>query len=448
MMVNQETGQITQQINKKDSKFMFMNKDTFEKAKPEDIESGTAKAQKWEWDDFQRLADHNKKTGEGPTDPQKLLVEHDFEMQVANLKGNEGQTAEILGNLEENIGVYRDAAEKGEILNPRTGETRKLSEAEQDEYKTRVETTSKRIAGLKASLQASNEQIEELEDKQKKYKTFNEFGLRKSLDSYSEAGIWAMQESEKNKYVQKGKGSLRVGPEMGWPDYYGSHPKEWVELIRKSREAMVEKLTQKKVEDSSTQKMVDNPYYNPDMTVAQAKEEAKQHIKGEIDTSHLGMWIQNFKQELPWDQRVKEFKKWYKGQIDFLAEENKKHDLIGSVQVVDSASGAHGHLPAGQGILGKDIFDYMKTLKTKGGYKGDFTAEGHEEEKFNQGRIMTKTWQALGSPIGSGYFAGRPAPAFSDIQHSYAMSAYGSTGIFQSYVPSNDFTLWSNVPFE
>ena len=90
----------------------------------------------------------------------------------------------------------------------------------------------------------------------------------------------------------------------------------------------------------------------------------------------------------------------------------------------------------------------MRILKDKGGYKGDFTSEGHEEEKFGQGRILTKTWEGAGSSIGSGYFYGRSLPTFSSARHSYAGIAYGTTGIFQSYVPSNDFTLWSNVPLE
>ena len=135
--------------------------------------------------------------------------------------------------------------------------------------------------------------------------------------------------------------------------------------------------------------------------------------------------------------------------MEYLAKVNKEYDIIGGIQVVDSASGAHGHLPPGQGVLGKDIYEYMKILKEKGGYKGELTSEGHEEEKFGQGRILTQAWSAFGSPISTGgYMHGRAAPQFRDIRQNYAQIAYGTTGIFQSYVPSNDFQLWSQVPLE
>ena len=339
-------------------------------------------------------------------------------------KKDEAGLAENQGKMQEIAEQMRDTMRKESILKDKD-KNMKLRDA-----------MDNRITGLKDSIQSMKQQEEELKSLKDRYKPIDEFGTAKAAESYAEAGIFAMRESQKNQFVQKGKGSIHVGPEMGWPQYYGSHPTEWVGLIKSARKEMVDRLTSK-----------DSPYHE-DISKKEAEELAKKHIKGELDTAHLGMWLQNFRQDLPWDKRVNEFKSWYKDQMEYLAKENKEHDLIGGIQVVDSASGAHGHLPPGQGVLGKDIFEYMKILKEKGGYTGEFTSEGHEEEKFGQGRILTKAWEAFGSPISTGYFQGRPMPTFTDIRTSYAQIAYGTTGIFQSYVPSNDFTLWSNVPLE
>jgi hypothetical protein len=367
---------------------------------PNNPDEKVNKLHAWRWQDFENWA---QKTGENAE--QLWIKTYYFDKQI--------------DDLDRSREWYKAEEEEAETQMNRIGD-----EDMKKHYRNRLEHFRK-------VRQEMDLKRQELELESKNFQTINDYGLKKAAESYGQAGIWAWQESQKNKYVQHGKGSINVGPEMGWPQYYGSHPREFVELIKHGREEMVRKLTTEEK-----------------MSKSEAERLAKEHIKGELDTSHLGMWLQNFKPNLPWDKRVSEFKDWFKGQMEYLAEENKKHDIIGQIQVVDSATGAHGHLPPGQGILGKDIFEYMKILKEKGGYKGEFTSEGHEEEKFNQGRILTRAWQTLGSPIGTGYWHGRPQPQFVDVRHAYAQIAYGTTGIFQSYVPSNDFTLWSNVPLE
>ena len=47
------------------------------------------------------------------------------------------------------------------------------------------------------------------------------------------------------------------------------------------------------------------------------------------------------------EKRLKKFNKWFMDQVDNMG----KAGVVGSIQAVDSASGAHGHLPPGQGIL-------------------------------------------------------------------------------------------------
>jgi len=408
LLVNKDTGQISS-IDERQTYYFYRDPKTFEDISPD------KKPEKWVWDDFKRLAEKEGKP------PELLLLRQQMETDFKKLRGEEGWYSAQLNEVQRGLEQFKGRPDA------------ELSKEEDDMKKYyRSRETSATLG-----LQAIKEQEERLKEMQQKFVPVAQHGLQKSAGSYAEAGIWAMQESEKNQFVQRGKGSINVGPELGWPTYYGSHPQEFVELIRNARQEMARKLTDKS-----------SSYYDSSLSEREAEQLAKQHIKGELDTSHLGMWLQNFKPELSWDKRVSEFKKWYKDQIEYIAKVNKEEDIISQIQIVDSASGAHGHLPPGEGILGKDIYEYMKILKEKGGYKGEFTSEGHEEEKFGQGRILTKAWETLGSPISSSYLYGRPAPEFRDIRHAYAQIAYGTTGIFQSYVPSNDFTLWSNVPFE
>ncbi|HME87495.1 MAG TPA: hypothetical protein VKE88_03720 [Candidatus Nanoarchaeia archaeon] len=431
MLVDKETGKIVP-IDKKDKFYLYYD--------PKTLKEDERTPHEFNWQKLVELAKENGKR------PEEFWVQDHFNKQLRSLKGQEGQYEQYQAEAQQSIELTKERLNSEEMKNLKTADPNQYAHLK-SVWENQISSAEKRMEGFDETLKTLKVQEKELEHSKEKFMPVKDFALAKSADSYATAGIWAMQETQKNQYVKKENGIINVGPEMGWPQYYGSHPDEWIELIRKSREEMVRKLTQKELQDPISGQKQANPYYQG-VSEEKAKELAKNHIKGEVDTSHMGMWLQTFRQDLPWDQRVSEFKTWYKNQIEHIAEVNKKEDIIGGIQVVDSASGAHGHLPAGEGILGKDIFEYMKILKEKGGYKGELTAEGHEEEKFNQGRILTKTWETFGSPIGSSYWQNKPSPQFKDIRQSYAATSYGSTGIFQSYVPSNDFTLWSNVPLE
>ncbi|MEK6887214.1 MAG: hypothetical protein AABW88_05270 [Nanoarchaeota archaeon] len=411
-IVDSENGRI-QMFSPKEKYYLYKQKGTDKKS--DDPEE-------WNWEDFRKLAEQRtKETGKLVRAEQVWVKDYLQEQQEKQIRQNKNQ-----------IEMYKLESQDMIDRYTQTMQSKDMPDSEKKKYQDRIDSYNQRLDDMKIQEKQIVTEERKLKDLETKYVTIDEYGFKQATDSYAQAGLWAMQESQKNQYVQRGKGSIHVGPEMGWPQYYGSHPKEWVDLILQSREEMKRKLVQEE-----------------HIAPKEAEKMARDHIKGEVDTSHLGMWLQNFKTELPWDERVTEFKKWYKDQMEYLAKVNKEHDIIGGIQVVDSASGAHGHLPAGQGILGKDIYEYMKILKEKGGYKGELISEGHEEEKFGQGRILTQAWSTFGSPISTGgYMHGRATPQFRDIRQNYAQIAYGTTGIFQSYVPSNDFQLWSQVPLE
>ncbi len=275
------------------------------------------------------------------------------------------------------------------------------------------------------------QQAEEAAILRRHIQTAEKYAKAKSVDGYATAGIYAMDETHRNPNVKR---DVYVGPEIGWPGTWGSHPTEFVELIQKARGQMSKLLSEQQIEGKP------NPHYRG-MSREEAEQEAKKHIKGLFDTSHMGMWYNHFRR-LPGEgeeERLQAFRKWYMEQVDWLS----KLDIVGSIQAVDSASGAHAHLPPGQGIL--PVVEAVKRFKERG-FTGFIVSEGHEEEQFGMSRILTQTWRAFGAPV---FRSGYPMPStWGGTQYSYFGRTYPPYFIFGAYSPSNEWTLWSQVPFE
>jgi hypothetical protein len=177
----------------------------------------------------------------------------------------------------------------------------------------------------------------------------------------------------------------------------------------------------------------------------EAKQLSEEHIKGCFDTSHMGMWLEHFKKKHPHEseeERRARFKDWYMEMVEKM----QKEKVIGTVQAVDSATAAHGHLPPGQGILPViEAVDYLKSH----GFSGPIIAEGHEEEQFGQGRILLQTWKAFGSEISDSYFAAKGRPAqWSEVADSYFGHVNPPPYTVGTYRPSDDWVFWSGVPLE
>ena len=277
------------------------------------------------------------------------------------------------------------------------------------------------LEGIKAQRSNREENFKRL----KSFKSLQIEALRRSVESYAELGIAAHDETHTNPNIRR---DVAVGPELGWPSFYGGHPREWAELILKSRERMVEKL----VADRNFSR-------------SEAKIEAKKHIRGTFDTSHMGMWLKHFRPDLPWDERVEKFNKWYLEQVKFLAKKHEKEEIIGSLQLVDSDSGEHGHLPPGQGIF--PLREAAKIFRDHG-FAGPIVSEGHEEEQFGEGRIFIKAWEKFGGVVPVG-FTGGPPQRFQDVNQGYFWRGYGPKQMFGSYTPPfGEYRPWSEIPFE
>lgn len=383
---------------------------------------------KWKYEDFENYAKHQLKTKgvAKPTAEQikkqitDIIREQFMRPQIDIARSEAGFHRRRLEPIKRALEVVKNVRSLEELpeemrMEYRGKTLKEIQDSLQGHFNSEV-----------AAIRAQERNAREAEERMKSLRPLEQYVLEKSAQTYAEAGLAAWQAQQTNS--KSLKRDLYVGPELGWPQFYGSHPKEFRDLILLARKRMAEKLCQEGVSPSV------------------AESEAKKHIKGVFDTSHMGMWLQNFRPDLPWKERLEKFNKWYKEQVEWLAKEHKKHDLIGGVQVVDSQSGAHGHLPPGQGVL--PVVDAVKILQEKGGYTGYIVSEGHEEERFGQGRILTKAWQAFNSPISTGYGPAVPAERWRNVQHGYFGKTYSPTFIFGAYAPSNEFKLWSEVPLE
>ncbi len=251
----------------------------------------------------------------------------------------------------------------------------------------------------------------------KELRPLSTYAKENSIKSYAEAGIWAMDETHNSKHIKR---PIAVGPEIGWPHAYGGHPEEFIELIKSARRKMAEDLIAKR-----------------GYTIEQANEQAKMHIKGTFDTGHMGMWLEKFRPELPWDKRVKEFNKWYMDYAKKLADSG----TVGGIQLVDAHGAEHAHLPPGQGIF--PVVEAAKEFK-KRGFTGYMVSEGHEEERMGEGRIMLKTWEAFNSPISTGYSPGVTSQNFGEMHRGYFGRQYAPTQMFGSYTPpSAEYKPWA-----
>ncbi|MBR9700613.1 hypothetical protein GOV11_01990 [Candidatus Woesearchaeota archaeon] len=275
------------------------------------------------------------------------------------------------------------------------------------------------LHGLQEQALSYQQNFKELEQVWENIRTPSSYAKNKTFDSYAEAGMHAYKITKERKLGNP----VYVGPEIGFAGAsYGSHPDEFIEMIKGARDHMKQKLMEK------------------GMDQAHAKDVAKQHIKGMMDTTHLSNWYSHFaekKGETDAD-KLSRFNKWMKAQANNMVKEG----VLGGIQVVDSMTGEHAHLPVGQGIF--DMVGMVKDMKAAG-FKGDILSEGHEEEGFGRGRILTETWRAFGSPIGN---TSAGAPTFGGIQNAYMGHTMPTNYVVGGYAPSPEWTLWSETPME
>lgn len=247
------------------------------------------------------------------------------------------------------------------------------------------------------------------------------YAKKKSTDSYAEAGIYAMDTTQ-DRHLPR---PLFLAPENIFPEMgYGSHPDELIELVQLSRKKMAEKLMAER-------------HWNEE----KAKKAAETHIRATLDTEHLGMWKKHFV-KTPGETEEQfngRFNAWYMEQVKKM----QQAGVVGHLHIADGFGFGHGNLPVGHGNT--PVVEAVEYLKKKG-YKGAFLSEGYGDAP----RMLRDAWRAFGSPI---YSVGGPirpgSPTrWTDVSFSYFGQTEFPHYIFGAYAPSNDWTLWSQVPME
>jgi len=270
-------------------------------------------------------------------------------------------------------------------------------------------------------------QVKEQENQLKHLESARRYALEESYDSYARAGVYAADRSNQLREQGKLKKEIRVAMENLFPEAYGAHPDELMKIVRGSREKMQNMLVESR-----------------GLSEKKAKEVAQHTLTVTFDTGHMNMWRKYWKNDdsKSLKQNEKDFDDWAVDMVDQMSKEK----MIGHVHLDDNYGYQDEHLAPGEGNT--PIKRMVNTLK-KNGYKGELIVEPGADFTNDSGGFQSvmKTWKLFGSPIygagsnmgtgnwnsiGGGYFGvNRPA--------NFTVGAYS---------PSEDWSLWSGVPFE
>ena len=320
---------------------------------------------------------------------------------------------------------------------------------------------------LEFARQASTSQEQQAEDTEETkvnlitpIKRLEKDGVR----MYAEAGLHALRRTKdpNNPVV--------VAIENLFPERFGGHLEELKWIIRKSRERMVDFLTEPKMQMGVSRGQTDlsetgeemqeeiwipgkkgmlqeNPNYM-NISKEEAEKIAARHIKATLDTGHLNMWRKFWQDDpkLTREQNDHKFRGWYLKQVESLAKEG----MVGNVHLADNYGYQDDHLSPGQGNA--PIKDVVKILKNNG-YDRAITVEpgGDATTDLSDFHGLMKTWRLFGSSVyGMGTGGGGPQvpQTWGDVQYSYFGQNKPPYFVFGGYAPSNDWTLWSAVPME
>jgi len=285
---------------------------------------------------------------------------------------------------------------------------------------------------MKQSQEASASQwaqAEESVETIRHVQSAEDYALKEAYDSYAQAGISAMRQSDKMERQKKLKKPITVAMENLFPESYGSHPNELIDLVLGSRKKMV-KLLQTKYSYS----------------VKQAEKEAKEHITSTLDVGHINIWRKYWKGDpkKTIEENDLDFDNW---SVNKVAEMTKK-GIIGHVHLDDNFGYHDDHLAPGEGNT--PIKAMIKALKDNG-YEGELIVEPGADYTTDVSGFhsVMKAWKLFGSPVyGAGAGAGISSRGWGDVGYGHFGRNQPPYFIFGAYSPSEDWTFWSGVPLE
>ena len=378
------------------------------------------------WDDLvKETKDYNDKTG-GDLEPEELYARIQLENAILQQKGSSLFHARAYSNDKENYDGLVDNFKRYKKFKDQLPEDKKyeanillktflgsgssgMSQEEVEKrYIEKMEFAKNTLKHIHESSSSADVKAMEFADKLKQIKSVKKEGLSRTADTVAKAALYAMDVYNK----KKGDGleePLYVAPENWDPRLFGSHPAEYREAIDASRKKMVDFLKQKKYSDAEADKL------------------SKTHIKGTLDIGHLNLYRSYYK------GKPEDFNKWMLGEVKKLVDGG----YVGHIHLSDNFGYDDQHLTPGQGNV--PMKEFLKLVQDAG--LDDIIVE---PGSYNVTSAMLDTMSLTKSPV---YGVSRRA-RFNDVQHGHF--GYNAPGFFiaGSYVPSNEWKLWSDVPLE
>ncbi len=315
------------------------------------------------------------------------------------------QVGDLAGGL-----VPPDAKFPSEILR------RRLSEVE-NQVKQAQETAASQFAN-------AAEQVETI----KHVQSAETYALDQAYDSYAQAGISAMRQSQKLQEKGQLKKPIALAMENLFPESYGAHPDELITLVLESRKRMEQLLQQQ---------------YK--MSKEEAAKKAEQHITSTLDTGHVNMWrkywVGDPKKTI--EQNDKDFNTWVVKKMGEMA----KKKVVGHVHLDDNYGYHDDHLAPGEGNA--PIKEMVQALKDNG-YKGELIVEPGADwtTDISGFSSVMKTWKLFGSPVYGAGIGMRGGRSWGSLGQGYLGVGHPPYFVFGGYSPSEEWTLWSGVPLE
>jgi len=381
--------------------------------------------QKLRWDDLVKETDEwNKNNPKNQRTPEEMFAILEVENRVLTAKGNSlfhaqqyEETKHSRDELLDEYKMYKEVEnmtpenERWKLKSKFLGKYRGIREDDNpdDFYKRQIKDIENRMRHIHEASASSDVMAKQAEETINHIESAKKYGLKRTADTIAKAAIYAMETYNRNKDKYGLEDPIYLAPENWDPKMFGSHPEEYAEAIEASRKRMIELLKMQGRDEN------------------QAKKLAETHIKGTLDIGHLNLFREHYKGD------PKNFDKWILDQAKTLVEKG----YVSHIHLTDNFGFDDEHLTPGQGNV--PMKSFLKEME-KLGVKDLIVEPG----SYNPTTAMYDTLSMVNSPV---YGISRRT-RFRNVHETHF--GYAAPGFFiaGSYVPSNDWRPWTDIPLE
>jgi len=381
--------------------------------------------QKLRWDDLVKETDEwNKNNPKNQRTPEEMFAILEVENRVLTAKGNSlfhaqqyEETKHSRDELLDEYKMYKEVEnmtpenERWKLKSKSLGKYRgiRVDDNPDDFYKRQIKDIENRMRHIHEASASSDVMAKQAEETINHIESAKKYGLKRTADTIAKAAIYAMETYNRNKDKYGLEDPIYLAPENWDPKMFGSHPEEYAEAIEASRKRMIELLKMQGRDEN------------------QAKKLAETHIKGTLDIGHLNLFREHYKGD------PKNFDKWILDQAKTLVEKG----YVSHIHLTDNFGFDDEHLTPGQGNV--PMKSFLKEME-KLGVKDLIVEPG----SYNPTTAMYDTLSMVNSPV---YGISRRT-RFRNVHETHF--GYAAPGFFiaGSYVPSNDWRPWTDIPLE